>query len=117
MKTAISKEYIYKVRKILRSKLNGGNIISAINSRTASAIRYGAGMLDWAVLKLEDFDRKTRNLLTMHGAHHQKANIYPLFLKRKNGGTCLIDVKDCVKMEKCSLLKYIEDKLLRRKKY
>ena len=35
------KEYIRRARNILRSKLNGRNIITAINSRAMSVIRYG----------------------------------------------------------------------------
>ena len=41
MKEQLKKEYIRRVRNILKSKLNGGNIISAINSRVVSIVRYG----------------------------------------------------------------------------
>ena len=47
------KEYLRRVRNILKSKLNEGNIILAINLRAVSIVRYGAGM-------------------TMYGAHHPK---------------------------------------------
>ena len=47
MKETVRKEYLRRVRKVLGSKLNGGNIITAINSRAVSIIRYGAGVLDW----------------------------------------------------------------------
>ena len=40
MKGQIKKEYIRRVRNIL--KLNGGNIISAINSKAVSIVKYGA---------------------------------------------------------------------------
>ena len=33
MKDGVKKEYFRRVRKILKSKLNGGNVIKAINSR------------------------------------------------------------------------------------
>ena len=42
MKEKIQKEYFRRVRKILKSKLNGGNTIKAINSRAVSVVRYGA---------------------------------------------------------------------------
>ena len=38
-KGQLKKEYIRRVRNMLKSKLNGGNIISAINSRTVSIVR------------------------------------------------------------------------------
>ena len=45
MKEMIRKEYIRRVRNILKAKLNGGNTIQAINSRAVSVIRYAAGIV------------------------------------------------------------------------
>ena len=39
-------EYNKRVRKILKSKLNGGNIIKAINSWAVPVVRYTAGIID-----------------------------------------------------------------------
>ena len=65
MKEKIEKEYVRRVRKILKSKLNGMNSISAINYRAVSVVRYGAGIIKWTKEELEKLDRKTRKLLTM----------------------------------------------------
>ena len=59
MKDQIKKEYIRRVRNILKSKLNGGNIILAINSRAVSIVRYGAGIISWTKMELEELDRRT----------------------------------------------------------
>ena len=45
MKDQIKKEYIRRVRNILKSKLNEWNIILTINSKAVSIARYGAGIL------------------------------------------------------------------------
>ena len=45
MKEQLKKKYIRRVRNVLKSKLNRGNIISAINSRVVSIVRYGAGII------------------------------------------------------------------------
>ena len=42
MKEIVTKEYNRRVRRILRSKLNGGNTINAINLRAVAVIRYEA---------------------------------------------------------------------------
>ena len=47
MKELLRNEYFRKVRKMLKSGLNSGNVIQAINSRAVSVIRYGAGIVDW----------------------------------------------------------------------
>ena len=39
-------EYNKRVRKILKSKLNGGSIIKAINSWAVPIVRYTAGIID-----------------------------------------------------------------------
>ena len=86
MKGRIKKEYIRRVKNTLKSKLHGGNIISAINSRAVSIVRYGAGIMSRSKKKLEKLDRKTRNLMTMNGGHHPKADVDRLYLKRREGG-------------------------------
>ena len=53
MKDQIKKEYIRKVRNILKSKLNGGNIILTLNSRAVSVVRYGGGIISWIKMELE----------------------------------------------------------------
>ena len=43
MKTKIGKEYLRRVRKVAQSKLNGGNLIRAINTWAVSLVRYSGG--------------------------------------------------------------------------
>jgi len=104
MKDQVKKEYTRRVRNILKSKLNGGNIISAINSRAVSVVRYGAGIIKWTKNELEEMDRKTRKLMTMYGAQHPKADVDRLYLKRYDGRRGLLGVEDCVQAEVNSLV-------------
>ena len=109
MKTNLTTEYYRRIRKVLKSKLNGGNIISAINSRAVSLIRYGAAIIKWTKDELRVMDRKTRKLLTIHRAMHPQADVDRLYLKRKNGGRGLISVEDCIEMETRNLKSYIQE--------
>ena len=74
------KEYIRRARNILRSTLNGRNIITAINSRAMSVIRYGWGIIGYTKVQVEGFVRKARKLLTLHGVHHPRADVDRLYL-------------------------------------
>ena len=75
MKDQLEKEYVRRVRNMLKSKLSGGNIITAINLKAVSIIRYGAGIISWTKMELEELDRRTRKLMTIYGAHHPKADV------------------------------------------
>ena len=42
IKEKVRKEYFYWIKKILKSKLNSGNIAKVINYRTVAVMKYGA---------------------------------------------------------------------------
>ena len=79
-KCQIKKEYIRRVRNVLKSKLNRENIISAINARAVSIVKYGAGIISWTRMELKVLDRKTRKLMIIYGAQHPKADVDRLYL-------------------------------------
>ena len=62
MKLQFVKEYKRRVRLILKSKLNGRNKITAINTWAVAVLKYGADILNWNVEELKELDRKKRNL-------------------------------------------------------
>ena len=86
MKGKVRKEYYRRIRKVLESKLNGGNIIKAMNTWAVAAVRYTAGILDWTVDELKEMDRKTRKLMTINRALHPKADVDRLYISRNVGG-------------------------------
>ena len=47
MKTRLTKEYFQRLRKLLKSKLNGGKVIKGIISWAGSIVRYSAAFIDW----------------------------------------------------------------------
>ena len=66
MKDKVKKEYYRRVRKVLQTKLNSGNVFKAINIWAVSVVGYSTAFLGWSILQLEEIDRRTRKLLTMH---------------------------------------------------
>ena len=70
MKEKIKKEYIKRLKAILKSKLNSGNTVKAINSWAAPVIRYSAGIVDWKNSELCNMHRKIRKVLNMYQALH-----------------------------------------------
>ena len=103
MKGQIKKESTRSVKNILKSKLNGWNIISTINSKSVSIVKSGAVIICCTKMKLEELDRKTRKLVTMEGAQQPIAAIDGLYLQRCDGGGGIIGQEDCVQVEVDSL--------------
>ena len=68
MKLNVLKEYIRRLRKGLKSKLNGGNLVRGINTWAVPLLRYSAAFVSWRKSEMQAIDRKTRKLFTIYGA-------------------------------------------------
>ena len=80
MKGKIRSEYVRRVKKILKSHLNSRNVVTAINSRAVSILRYSARIIGWTEEELKNLDRKTRKLMTLHCMFHKKGDVDRLYL-------------------------------------
>ena len=74
MNEKVKTEHYRRVRMILERKLNCGNIITVIHTWTILLVRYSAAFLDWTGAELEQMDRRTRKLMTMHWALNPKSD-------------------------------------------
>ena len=101
---------------ILKSKLNGRNKVTAINTWAVAIFRYGAGIIQWKASELKDVDRKSRKTMTMYGGLPPKSDVDRLYVKRKEGGRGLISAERCIREEENSLGFYVvnlEENLIR----
>ena len=80
MKFNVSKEYIRRLRKVLKSKLNGGNLVRGVNTWTVSLLRYSAPFVSWRKSELQAIDRKTIKLFAIYGALRPKSDVYKLYI-------------------------------------
>ena len=64
MKLNVSIEYIRRLRKVLKSKLNDWNLVRGVNTWAVSLLRYLAAFISWEKSELQAIDkevgRKTR---------------------------------------------------------
>ena len=88
-----------RLRKVLKSKLNGGNLVRGVNTWAISLLRYSAAFVSWRKSELQAIDRKTRKLFTIYGASHPKSDVDRLYIPRKERGGGLIFIKDCIELE------------------
>ena len=109
----MKKEFLNRIRSILKAELNAKNTTDAIRTYAMPVMRYGFGILKWTAAELRAIDRKVRKCLTKGRFHHPKSNTHRLYLSRKEGGRGLIGATDCHRQECTKLAKYLttsEDK-------
>ena len=97
-------------------KLNGGNTIGAINSRSVSLVRYSAGILKWTKDELKVMDRKMRKIMTMNRMYHLRSDTGRLYIPRMESGRGLLGIADCEEIQEQNLSLYLdqlEKRLLR----
>ncbi|XP_063691257.1 uncharacterized protein LOC134823653 [Bolinopsis microptera] len=107
MKALVTKEYIRRVKKVLKSQLHGRNSIQAINTWAVPVIRYGAGIISWNAGETKASDVKTRKLMRINGAHHPQGDVDRLYVSRQLGGRGLHSIEEVVKREENALTTYV----------
>ena len=73
IKGKFQKQNYQRVRAVLKSKLNGGNVINTINIWAIATVRFGAGIINWNKEELDKIYRQTRKLLNMHRVLHPRS--------------------------------------------
>ena len=107
MKLNVSKEYVRRLRKVFKSKQNGGNLVCGVNSWAVSLLRYSTAFVSWRKSELQGIDRKTRKLSTIYGALHPKSDVDRLYIPIKEGARGLISIEDCVEIAVRGLEVYV----------
>ena len=81
----LRREYFRRVKVVLQTELYGQNKILAINGFALPVLTYGFGVIHWECTDLQQLDRRTRKLLSMHGFHHPSANVERLYAHCSDG--------------------------------
>ena len=99
MKDKVKTEYLRQVRRVLQSKLNGGNMIGTINTCGVTLVCYTAVIIIWMNDELEAMDRNSRKMMTIYNCLHPRADIDCKYIPRMHGGRGLISIQESVYME------------------
>ena len=107
MKEKITKEYKQRQRLILKSKLNGRNKVTAINTWAVAVLRYVARIIQWKARELNDLDTKSRKTIMKYEGLYPKSDVERLYVKRKVVGRGFISLEQCIREEESSLRFYV----------
>ena len=108
MKQKIKKEYLRRIRLVLRTQLNSKNKITALNSLAVPVVSYSFTIVNWTAQEIKQLDTKTRKLLTVNKAHHPKADVDRMYIKRKNGGRGLLQIEAEYKIATIGMGEYLK---------
>ena len=101
------REYFRRVKVVLRTELYGRDKILAINGFALPVLTYGFGVIHWGCMDLQQLDRRTRKLLSMHGVHHSSADVDRLYAPCSDGGRGLQQIestyRSCIVRLNCYL--------------
>ena len=64
MKVKLKNKYFRRPKLILKSKLNGRNLIMGLNTWAVFIMRYGIGIHKWNMKELQEMDRTNRKFMT-----------------------------------------------------
>ena len=104
MKIRLQNEYYRRLKRILKSKLNGKNVIMSVNIWAVSVLRYRTGVINWTKAELESIDRKTRKQVTICGMLHPRVDVQRFYMQRGQGGRGLKSVR----LEEAGLAHYVQ---------
>ena len=100
MRGRLRREYFRRLKMDLRTKLYGRNKVLAINVLALPVLTYSLGVIYWGISDLQQLDRRTRKLPTMHGVHHISADVDRLYAPYNEGGRGLQQIeamhKSCI---------------------
>ena len=93
MKVKIRKEYMRRIKLVLKSELNARNKIADINTLAVPVILYSYGVIDWKLDEIQDLDRMTRKQLCMNWMLAKKADVDRIYLPCQEGGRSLMNLE------------------------
>eukprot|EP00957_Ditylum_brightwellii_P025114 1900987-Ditylum_brightwellii.AAC.1 len=100
-------KYFSHLRKMLKSGMNGENIMTSICAYVVLLLHYMFGIMKWIKGELKNMDIKPRKLLMMHGFYHPKTNTHRLYLHQLRGGRGVTGLEDMHNNEVSALAKYV----------
>lgn len=110
IKDRLTKQFISRVTKIVKTKLNGKNLVKAINTYAIPVLSYSFGVIKWNKEELRRLRTRLSKILNKYCMHHPKSAVERLTLSRKLGGRGFIDITHLHNSQVDKLRKFFADK-------
>ena len=111
MKEQFQKEYMRRLKAVLKSKLNGRNKILAANTWAVSVLQYGTWIRKWNKDEIANLDRRTHKIMAMYGALYPNSDVSRIYLPRATGGRGIISCERCIRSEENNMGCYVRNSI------
>lgn len=108
MKINISATYNNRVSLLAKSKLNGKNLVNAINMWAVPSVTYSFGIVNWSTANLKELDLTTRRILASNGHVQKNDDVDRFYTSRKDGGRGLTNIENQAIKQTTRLNQYLE---------
>jgi hypothetical protein len=92
IKQKLTKEYLNCTKSVLKTKLNGKNMIKAINIYMNPVLTFSFRIVKWMPTDLENLQTRTTTLLTRYRFYHLRSAKERINLLQQMGGRSLTDI-------------------------
>lgn len=110
IKDRLTKQFISRVTKIVKTKLNGKNMVKAINTYAIPVLSYSFGVIKWTKEELRRLRTRLSKILNKYRMHHPNSAVERLTLSRKMGGRGFIDIAHLHNSQVDKLRKFFADR-------
>ncbi|XP_055637371.1 uncharacterized protein LOC129776028 [Toxorhynchites rutilus septentrionalis] len=92
IKTELRDKFLSRVNCVLRTFLNAGNKVRAINTFAVPLLTFSFGVVKWSKTDLEDLERRMRKAFKEAEMHNPQSVLERVSLPRKEGGLGIVDI-------------------------
>ena len=110
MKEKLSKEFMKRVKLILKSELHPKNKITALRTLAIPVLTYSFGVVDWNQRDLNKLDGNIRKMLHAHKLMYKNQCQPRMYISRNDGGMGVPEIDVIYKEEIISLNEYLNGK-------
>lgn len=110
IKDRLTKQFFSRSLKIIKTKLNGKNMVKAINTYAIPVLSYSFGVIKWTKEELRRLRTRLSKILNKYCMHHPNSAVERLTLSRKLGGRGFIDITHLHNSQVDKLRKFFADR-------
>ena len=106
VKNCLTAKFEERLKTILKTGLNGGNKIKAINTWAIPMLTYSFGVIKWSQTDILKLETLVRTSLTRFQSHHPQSAVERIMLPREYGGRGVLNIARLHSTQKSNLRQY-----------